>query len=207
MRYSAEHKNETRARILEAASRLFREEGYGGSGIGPLTKAAGVTNGAFYGHFKSKSEAFRNVVLAGLEQLREGVRSLQAAHGARWRRPFIDFYLGPRRTCKLGESCALPSLSPEVMRADDETRAAYEAELLRLVSEVSAGLDDLPGADGEGHENREDRAIALLALLSGGVTLARAVRDPALSEQIAKAIHRYATAMAEPEETAPRRKR
>jgi TetR/AcrR family transcriptional regulator, transcriptional repressor for nem operon len=139
--------------------------------------------------------------------LREGVRSLRAAHGARWRRPFIDFYLGPRRTCKLGESCALPSLSPEVMRADDETRAAYEAELLRLVSEVSAGLDDLPAAEGGGHENREDRAIALLALLSGGVTLARAVRDPALSERIAKAIHRYATAMAEPEETAPRRKR
>jgi TetR/AcrR family transcriptional regulator, transcriptional repressor for nem operon len=204
MRYSAEHKNETRARILEAASRLFREEGYGGSGIGPLTKAAGVTNGAFYGHFKSKSEAFRNVVLAGLEQLREGVRSLRAAHGARWRRPFIDFYLGPRRTCKLGESCALPSLSPEVMRADDETRAAYEAELLRLVSEVSTGLDDLPANNGEDHE---DRAIALLALLSGGVTLARAVRDPALSERIAKAVHRYATAMAEPEETAPKRKR
>jgi TetR/AcrR family transcriptional regulator, transcriptional repressor for nem operon len=204
MRYSAEHKNETRARILEAASRLFREEGYGGSGIGPLTKAAGVTNGAFYGHFKSKSEAFRNVVLAGLEQLREGVRSLRAAHGARWRRSFIDFYLGPRRTCKLGESCALPSLSPEVMRADDETRAAYEAELLRLVSEVSTGLDDLPVNNGEDHE---DRAIALLALLSGGVTLARAVRDPALSERIAKAVHRYATAMAEPEETAPKRKR
>ncbi|MFP6562684.1 TetR/AcrR family transcriptional regulator [Paraburkholderia sp. B3] len=201
MRYSAEHKNETRARILEAASRLFREEGYGGSGIGPLTKAAGVTNGAFYGHFKSKSEAFRNVVLAGIEQLRDGVASLRAAHGARWRRPFIDFYLGPRRTCKLGESCALPSLSPEVMRADDETRTAYEEELLRLVDEVSAGLDDLPAA------GRDDRAIAFLALLSGGVTLARAVRDPALSERIAKAVSRYATAMTEPEDMAPRRKR
>lgn len=201
MRYSAEHKNETRARILEAASRLFREEGYGGSGIGPLTKAAGVTNGAFYGHFKSKSEAFRNVVLAGIEQLRDGVASLRAAHGTRWRRPFIDFYLGPRRTCKLGESCALPSLSPEVMRADDETRTAYEEELLRLVGEVSAGLDDLPAA------GRDDRAIAFLALLSGGVTLARAVRDPALSERIAKAVGRYATAMTEPEDTAPRRKR
>ncbi|MCA3921043.1 MAG: TetR/AcrR family transcriptional regulator, partial [Burkholderia sp.] len=40
MRYSVEHKHETRTRILEAACRLFRQEGYGGSGIGPLTKAA-----------------------------------------------------------------------------------------------------------------------------------------------------------------------
>lgn len=202
MRYSAEHKNETRARILEAASHLFRQEGYGGSGIGPLTKAAGVTNGAFYGHFKSKSEAFRSVMLAGLEQLRLGVVSMRGAHGARWRRRFIDFYLGPRRTCELGESCALPSLSPEVMRADDETRGAYEEELLRLFGEVSAGLDGVPAAD------REDQAIALLALLSGGVTLARAVRDPALSERIARAVGRYAMAMTEPAAAAaPRRKR
>jgi len=189
MRYSAEHKNETRARILEAASRLFREEGYGGSGIGPLTKAAGVTNGAFYGHFKSKSEAFRTVVLSGIEQIRHAIASLRTAHGTRWRKPFIDFYLGPRRTCELGESCALPSLSPEVMRADDETRAAYEQALLRLLGEVSAGLEDLPDA------GREDRAIAFLALLSGGVTLARAVRDPVLSERIAHAVGRYATTM------------
>jgi TetR/AcrR family transcriptional regulator, transcriptional repressor for nem operon len=199
MRYSVEHKHETRARILEAASRLFREEGFGGSGIGPLTKAAGVTNGAFYGHFKSKGEAFRNVVLAGLEQLRLAVASLRDAQGASWRREFVDFYLGPRRTCALGESCALPSLSPEVMRADDETRSAYEAELMRIVKEVSAGLADLPTVDGE---DADERAIAFLAMLSGGVTLARAVRDPALAERIAKAVGRFATTMVEADDAA-----
>lgn len=201
MRYSLEHKHETRTRILDAASRLFRQEGYGGAGIGPLAKAAGVTNGAFYGHFKSKSEAFRSVVLSGLEQLRLGIAALKAAHGVRWRRPFVDFYLGPRRTCDLGESCALPSLSPEVMRADDTTRDAYEQEWLRLVGEVSAGLEGLPVAD------RDDRAIAFLALLSGGVTLARAVRDPALSERIAQAVGRYAIAMTEPGGADTRRRR
>lgn len=192
MRYSVEHKNETRTRILDAASRLFRQEGYGGAGIGPLAKAAGVTNGAFYGHFKSKSEAFRSVVLSGLEQLRHAITAMKAAHGKRWRRSFVDFYLGPRRTCELGESCALPSLSPEVMRADDETRDAYEAEWLRIVGEVSAGLEDMPV------EDRDDRAIAFLALLSGGVTLARAVRDPVVSERIAQAVGRFATAMTDP---------
>ncbi|KWF28659.1 TetR family transcriptional regulator [Burkholderia diffusa] len=188
MRYSVEHKQETRARILDAASRLFRQEGYGGSGIGPLTKAAGVTNGAFYGHFKSKGEAFRSVVLAGLDQLRQGVATFKAEHGARWRRPFVSFYLGPRRTCALGESCALPSLSPEVMRADDDTRDAYEQALRQIVDEVSSGLGDAPD---------DDRAIAFLALLSGGVTLARAVRDPLLAERIADAVGRYAVVIAE----------
>ncbi|WP_175823502.1 TetR/AcrR family transcriptional regulator [Burkholderia sp. BCC0419] len=194
MRYSVEHKNETRTRILEAASRLFRQEGYGGSGIGPLTKAAGVTNGAFYGHFKSKGEAFRQIVLDGLDQLRQGVATLKAEHGARWRRAFVAFYLGPRRTCALGESCALPSLSPEVMRADDDTRDAYEQALQQIVDEVSSGLGESPD---------DDRAIAFLALLSGGVTLARAVRDPELAQRIADAVGRYAVVIAERTDVRP----
>ncbi|KVD86493.1 TetR family transcriptional regulator [Burkholderia ubonensis] len=198
MRYSIEHKHETRARILDAASRLFREEGYGGSGIGPLTKAAGVTNGAFYGHFKSKGEAFRSVVLAGLDQLRQGVAAFKAEHGARWWLPFVSFYLGPRRTCALGESCALPSLSPEVMRADDDTRDAYEQALRQIVDEVSSGLGDAPD---------DARAIAFLALLSGGATLARAVRDPALAERIADAVGRYAVVIAECAEAQPEKRK
>ena len=189
MRYSAEHKKETRARILDAAGQLFRREGYGGSGIDGLTKAAGVTNGAFYGHFKSKSEAFRIAVLAGLEQLRLGIAELRASQGKRWLRTFVGFYLGPKRTCDIGQSCALPSLSAEVMRADSETRRAYEAELCRVIEEVASGLS------GHSTAARDDMAIALLALLSGGVTLARAVPDPALSERIARAVGRLALAM------------
>ncbi|WP_323120104.1 TetR/AcrR family transcriptional regulator [Burkholderia alba] len=189
MRYSAEHKQQTLARIVEAAGQAFRREGYGGSGIDDLTKAAGVTNGAFYGHFKSKRDAFRTVLLAGLDQLRDAIATLKHDHGARWLKPFVAFYLGPKRTCDIGDSCALPSLSPEVVRADADTRSAYEAALRRLIDEVATGLPDRAGTD------RDDTAIALLALLSGGVTLARAVPDPVLSERIAQAVGRYALSM------------
>ena len=187
VRYSAEHKRETKAKVVEAAGRVFRTEGYGGAGIDALTKAAGVTNGAFYGHFKSKSEAFRTAVLSGLEELRQGVAALKARESKGWLTTFVGFYLGYKRTCDLGDSCALPSLSPDVMRADDETRAAYTAELMRLVEEVAAGL---PGSGDPSQlaTSREDQAIVLLAMLSGGVTLARAVSDPALSERIAQLV-------------------
>jgi TetR/AcrR family transcriptional repressor of nem operon len=194
MRYSAEHKQHTRTRILEAAGQLFRKEGYGGSGIDGLTKAAGVTNGAFYGHFKTKSEAFRTAVVAGLEELRLAVVELKAGRGKRWLKTFVDFYLGPKRTCDIGQSCALPSLSPEVMRADLDTRRAYEAELRRIIDEVATGLSDRATL------RRDDTAMALLALLSGGVTMARAVADPALSERIAQAIGRHALALAASEQ-------
>ncbi|MGJ5181003.1 TetR/AcrR family transcriptional regulator [Bradyrhizobium oligotrophicum] len=195
MRYSAEHKQETRARVVAAAGRLFRTAGYGGAGIDALTKAAGVTNGAFYGHFKSKSEAFRTAVLSGLDELRHGVAVLKASEPNGWLETFVNFYLGYKRTCDLGESCALPSLSADVMRADRQTRAAYTAELRRLVGEIAAGLP----RDGDAAAYtpaQADQAIVLLAMLSGGVTLARAVSDPALSERIAKLVAQAALRLA-----------
>ncbi|MFL5012395.1 MULTISPECIES: TetR/AcrR family transcriptional regulator [Rhizobium] len=197
MRYSAEHKQETRTRVIAAAGQVFRKEGYGGAGIDALTKAAGVTNGAFYGHFKSKGEAFRTAVLTGLEELRQGIAALKASEPKDWLTTFVGYYLGYKRTCDLGESCTLPSLSPDVMRADDETRSAYTAELKRLIDEVAVGLPEgeIPG---QSKRRREDQAILLLAMLSGGVTLARAASDPALSKRIADVIAQAALTAIEP---------
>ncbi|MBY5402242.1 TetR/AcrR family transcriptional regulator [Rhizobium laguerreae] len=197
MRYSAEHKQETRTRVIAAAGQVFRKEGYGGAGIDALTKAAGVTNGAFYGHFKSKGEAFRTAVLTGLEELRQGIAALKASEPKDWLTTFVGYYLGYKRTCDLGESCALPSLSPDVMRADDETRSAYTTELKRLIDEVAVGLPEgeIPG---QSKRRREDQAILLLAMLSGGVTLARAASDPALSKRIADVIAQAALTAIEP---------
>ena len=198
MRYTAEHKKRTQAKVIAAAGQVFRKEGYGGAGIDALTKAAGVTNGAFYGHFRSKSEAFRIAVLAGLEDLRLGISALRAEHQQGWLKNFVTYYLGYKRTCDLGESCALPSLSVDVMRADPETRNAYTEELQRLVTEISDGLPDGSPDDREGIP-RDDRAILLLALLTGGVTLARAVSDPALSEKIAGLVTSEALRRGSPE--------
>jgi AcrR family transcriptional regulator len=195
MRYSAEHKEETRTRVVAAAGQVFRKEGYGGAGIDALTKAAGVTNGAFYGHFKSKSEAFRTAVVEGLEELRQAILTLRQNQPKDWLKTLASFYLGYKRTCDLGDSCTLPSLSPDVMRADEETRRVYTVELRKLITDVAAGL---PESTSSGETTAEDRAIVLLATLSGGLTLARAVSDPALSVQIAEAIERAALAADNP---------
>jgi TetR/AcrR family transcriptional regulator, transcriptional repressor for nem operon len=54
------------------------------------------------------------------------------------------------------------------------------------------------------NSERDEKAIALLALLSGGMTLARAVPDPEVSERIAKAIVKQATAMTTPPPSKPK---
>ncbi len=59
----AENKEpESRIRILEAATRLFGRKGYHASTIENITHAAGISRGALYWHFKSKSEVLAAVV-------------------------------------------------------------------------------------------------------------------------------------------------
>src|SRR5260370_12387188 len=55
MRYSPEHKEQTRERIVHAASRRFRRAGTG-VGIGQLMKTLTMTHGGFYRHFRNKDE-------------------------------------------------------------------------------------------------------------------------------------------------------
>lgn len=188
MAHRAGKKEESRARILQSVGRGFRSRGFGGSGVDGLAKDADVTSGAFYAHFKSKADAFREAISVGLQDLTRGVEQMRQELGNRWRAGFIEFYLGDRRTCDLADSCALQSLSGEVARAGDDARQAYETELRAIIEAVAAGLEGKPKA-------RREEATALLALLVGGVTLARAVQDPALSNEIAAAVRKYALAL------------
>lgn len=190
MRYKPGHKEESRARILEAVGRGFRRHGVGGIGVDGLAREAGLTSGAFYAHFGSKAEAFEEAAIAGLESLLAGIQDLQAEQGDAWVEAFVDFYLGFKRTCDLDEACGLQALTPEVVRADAEVRGRFQASLLRVVEQVAKGLRSRPGAP-----PRKDRAWALLALLSGGVTMARATRDSTVGEEAAAALKRIALAI------------
>jgi TetR/AcrR family transcriptional regulator, transcriptional repressor for nem operon len=182
MRYAQSHKEEARSRILGAASRGFRRLGYGGIGVDGLAREAGVTSGAFYGHFPSKAEAFKAAAIAGLVDLRKAIEELQTEQGDGWLAAFTKFYLSDRRTCELGESCALQSMTPDVARADDETKAAYEAELLKVVEAVASGLRHGSLA------KRRETALVILSLLSGSVTLARSANDPGLGARTSAAV-------------------
>ena len=187
MRYSLEHKEETRRKILDAAARRFRAQGYDGLGVDGLAKEAGVTNGAFYNHFSSKAQAFRDIVVRGLADLRQGILGFQAK-GGNWVRDFAVFYFSDRKIDCPEEACALPAFAPEAARAPAETREAFQAELLKVVDAVEAGLKPrVP--------NAEERAWVLLALLTGGVTLLRAIPDKALAADVSRILEEAASAL------------
>lgn len=177
-------KEATHQRILEAVHSGFRKHGYDGAGVDGLAKEAKLTSGAFYAHFGSKAGAFREAIHVGLAQVKEAVEDLQETYGDNWLDEFSDFYLGEKRCNDLANSCAMQSLTPEVTRSDDETRSIFEGDILEVVEIFAQGLSE------EDDKKNSEKAWATISMLIGGVTLARAVKDPELADRIANSVHR-----------------
>jgi nuclear transport factor 2 (NTF2) superfamily protein/AcrR family transcriptional regulator len=189
---SKKESENTRSDVLDGAGRNFRSHGFGGASVDAIARDAGVTAGAFYGHFRSKADAFREALAAGLSDLRRGIVAARERDGARWIERFAEFYMGDRRTCALAESCALQSLTVDAARADDATRSAFEAEWIGIRDAAAEGFA------GDADERRA-HATALLALLAGGVSVARAVRRREVGEAIAEAVRDAATKIGAPQ--------
>ncbi len=75
---SAQTKSErTRARILDAAAKTFRQEGYAATTVGMVAKAAHMQTGSLYYHFESKDELLGEVLDMGMRRVHEAVSESQ----------------------------------------------------------------------------------------------------------------------------------
>jgi TetR/AcrR family transcriptional regulator len=68
-RVQQERSDQTRARILEAATQAFSDEGLAGARTEQIAKAAGVNKALIYYYFRSKDELYDAVVDAAAEQV------------------------------------------------------------------------------------------------------------------------------------------
>ncbi|WP_436858822.1 multidrug efflux transporter transcriptional repressor AcrR [Citrobacter tructae] len=60
-RKTKQQAQETRQHILDVALRLFSQQGVSSTSLAEIAKAAGVTRGAIYWHFKNKSDLFSEI--------------------------------------------------------------------------------------------------------------------------------------------------
>jgi TetR/AcrR family transcriptional repressor of nem operon len=182
MRYGPDHKAKTRGKILDAAARLFRRDGYQASGIDKVMAEAGLTPGGFYAHFGSKQALLAEALThAGVEMNTGREAQLEGLAGREWVGAFLAFYLGDDHREHLEQGCPLVALISEVSRADGSVKETFETMIGQLREEFQANLT---GGDLEASEGR---ALSAIALCVGGLGLARSVQDPALASEILKA--------------------
>ena len=171
-----ETKSANREALLSAASRLLRERGIDGVGVAEISKAAGLTHGGFYRHFRSKEALVGASVERTLMETAERAAEMVDKDGLD---AFARFYLSPAHLDGRAAGCAIAALGGDVSRQESEVRAAYARG-------VRAYLDALapPAAP--------DRAVSLqqLAALIGAAVLARGLAgvDDTLAADILAAV-------------------
>ena len=180
MRYPTGYKQQTNERILRAAGRLFRKQGYAATGVDAVMKSADLTAGAFYSHFRSKEDLLAEVLDSVFsESQNDRPEELSKLRGHAWLRAFVSFYLSKEHRDVADRGCPMPALAAEVGRIGGKPRAVFEGHLRRVIDSIADQFD----AASPDHE----RAITTMALCLGGLMLARAVKDGKLSEDILQA--------------------
>jgi TetR/AcrR family transcriptional repressor of nem operon len=156
----------THDRIVEAAARALRSQGFGGAAVADVMARAGLTHGGFYAHFESRDAMLAEALAhAG----RESAALMQACvaqadHSAL--RTIIDAYLSEPQLSRPEAVCPVAALVSEAPRQPAHLRAGCAEHIRALVGVVQAALP----ASGP-----RDRAMTIVATMVGALQLARAL--------------------------------
>jgi TetR/AcrR family transcriptional repressor of nem operon len=176
MRYSRDHKQATRRRILEAAGRRFKQDGIDGSGVATLMSDAGLTNGAFYAHFDSKEDLVANVLADQLRAQRESLDDQPSdREGVE---AFVRAYLSPEHRDQLADGCPSAALLDEIARRPSDTRNVFTGEVMGVIDDIASRLDPT------NVEAARADVLTTFGLMIGTLQLARALTERELSDQL-----------------------
>ncbi len=165
-------------RILDIAAARIRRDGIDSLTVAELMKEAGLTHGGFYRHFDSREHLVAEAAQRALSH--GGAWTIAAARlgGQRGYTALVDGYLSARHRDHPEYGCAVACNAADVARAGGSARASYT----RQVKECLAVLADL--IDNPDRHVGEREAVLTLSVLVGAISMARAVDDPDLSQQI-----------------------
>jgi AcrR family transcriptional regulator len=175
-RYDKEHKVATRQRIVETSGRRLKKDGIDGSGVATLMADAGLTNGAFYAHFDSKTDLVATVVANELSSQGAYIDGLPA--GMAGVEQIVREYLSAEHRDNPSQGCPSAALLDEISRSDKSTRKAYTVGIVTVIDLIAARVDpqDPLGA--------RVRTLSAFALMIGTLQVARTVTDRKLSDQL-----------------------
>lgn len=171
MPYSADHKQQSRERILLSAVDLFCRKGFDQVSIAEIMQHADMTHGAFYAHFSSKVSLYAEAILTAARH------SLLVREGGdidkKKMRYLITEYLSMKHVRQEGYACPLAFLSTDVAHRDHKVRESYEQVFNRMVSRLAQALEDT----GKSVQTAHNQAQCLVVTMVGTVSIARSLTN------------------------------
>ena len=184
MGYSQGDKARSRRRILAAASRQIRKHGLQSLSIGKLMQSANLTHGGFYGHFADRDALIAEALA---QALRDGAASAHEAHGDRSLNSRVRSYLSRAHRDAPESGCAIAGLGGEAAREGREVRAVMTPHIASFIEAIERSLS--------GPASRE-RAVAIVSMMVGALTLSRVTDDGALSDEFLRTARQAALTLA-----------
>lgn len=168
MPWNAQHKAASRERILASAAQLFTHRGFDSVSIDDVMNEAGLTRGAFYAHFKSKSDVYNQAILTGATLARQFLCNNPTASVME----FAEHYLRIGSSETAGKYCPLAFLVTDICHREKNIKTTY-TRVLKGYQEtlVSLGLS-------------KENAVKASVILIGGLALSRTVTDKEIKESI-----------------------
>lgn len=184
MKVTREQAEKNRREVIGAASRLFRERGFDGIGVADIMNAAGLTHGGFYKQFESKDEL---ISLACERALADGQRVWKQVLEKSSENPLagiINHYLAVTQRSRIAQGCTFAALASDAARCEPALREKFEEAVVAHLNMIEAARGDADPA--HGHE----ASIVTLATMVGALVLSRAVKSPAMGEEILTTVSR-----------------
>jgi len=178
MPYTPEHKERTRARIVESARKLFNRHGFEQVSIETIMSEAGLTRGGFYNHFQSKDDLYAAAVASftSCNPFRTELETMPASDARDLARRLVNLYLSDQVLDDIDIQCPLYALPGDVARAGLSPQMAYTDVIRNMASVYQNALRDFSDC--------EQRAQAIVSLCVGGMVLARTTDDATLRKTL-----------------------
>lgn len=166
----------TRARLLEAAAQVFAEVGLDGASVEAVCERAGFTRGAFYSNFESKDELFlmltASVAEVRVNAVRTRVEEMKAEGALAEGCDPVDLV---QQVMELGgdDRLGVMLMSEIRIRAlrDEQFGIAYLAQEREMVASIAQIVEDIVGAGLLKLRLPADVAARMLMMVWEGMTV------------------------------------
>ena len=180
MPYATGHREQVRSRIVEGARRLFNRNGFESVSVDSIMAEAGLTRGAFYVYFESKSDLYAEILECFFTDPNwrsrwEGVDVDLASPDAGPQ--IVRAYLSQQHFDDVENSCPMVALPSDVARSDQKVKTAFENVFRAMVTVLGRDVKNTTEAP-------EDTAMAIAGLCIGGMVVARSLNDRRLSDRL-----------------------
>lgn len=169
-------------RIVDAAARAIRRNGYSGAAVADIMSDAGLTHGGFYAHFDSRDAMLAEAAdRAGADSVAALTRIVASAPPERALHALLKAYLSKAHVEAPESGCPLAAAGSEMPRQSPEVRAATTRRTKELIDLVARQAPDW------GQPGAHEQALVTVATMVGTLLLARAVDDTKLADSLREA--------------------